>query len=91
MVRPLRLTLTALVMSVGLGGVAHGRPAPKVDWSEYIEAPGARTPVRRTETPRVEARSTKQAKNKKKHRKSGKVAKRAGTKHKKRAARGKRR
>ncbi|MGE0551196.1 MAG: hypothetical protein AB7O24_14920 [Kofleriaceae bacterium] len=86
--RPLRLTLTALVVTIGLGGLVHARPAQKVDWSEYLEPPGARqAPLRRTtETPRVQAKA-----NKKKKKKPAKMAKRSGEKQKKRAARGKRR
>lgn len=45
-----------IVLLVGLGISHDAQAAGKVDWSEYLEPPGARTPVR---TAAASERSTK--------------------------------
>ncbi len=43
-------SLFALIVVLGLGLGQQARAGGNVDWSDYLEPPGARTPVRATPT-----------------------------------------
>ena len=58
-------SLFALIVVLGLGLGQQARAGGSVDWSDYLEPPGARTPVRATPTaaqrPATAAAAPKQA------------------------------
>ena len=57
--RPLSALIVVLGVVLGLGLGEQARAGGSVDWSDYLEPPGARTPVRAT--PTVSQRPTKVA------------------------------
>jgi hypothetical protein len=82
-------SLFALIVLLGLGLGQQARAGGSVDWSDYLEPPGARTPVRAT--PTTAQRPAKAAAAPKKA--SRTVAKKSGSRNKakKAAVRSKRR
>lgn len=82
------MLLATLVLFLGLGIGREAEAGGKMDWSEYLEPPGARAPVQATPTQRP-AKAEKASKKISKA--AAKKAAKAKAKKSKRSARNKRR